>query len=113
MPDSPVAALTKSADKLSILVKFSYEISQENRLGPLLTLLANEVSRMLNADRSSVFIYDHESNELWSIVAQGLQGKELRFPADKGIIGYVLQTGQIVNIEDAYQDFRFNPDSDK
>jgi len=113
MPDSPVAALTKSADKLSILVKFSYEISQENRLGPLLTLLASEISRMLNADRSSVFLYDHETHELWSIVAQGLQGKELRFPADKGIIGYVLQTRQMVNIDDAYQDFRFNPESDK
>lgn len=113
MHDTPVVALTKSADKLSILVKFSYEISQENRLGPLLSLLATEISRVLNADRSSVFIYDRITHELWSIVAQGLQGKELRFPADKGIIGYVLQTGQMVNIDDAYQDFRFNPESDK
>lgn len=113
MLDSPAAALNKSADKLAILVKFSYEISQENRLNPLLNLLANEISRVLNADRSSVFIYDAVNHELWSIVAQGLHGKELRFPADKGIIGYVLQTGQMVNIEDAYQDFRFNPESDK
>ncbi len=113
MSDSSVMALTKSADKLSTLVRFSYEISRETRLKPLLTLLATEISRIINADRSSVFIYDKDTHELWSIVAQGLYGRELRFPADKGIVGYVLQTGQLINIEDAYQDFRFNPDSDK
>jgi hypothetical protein len=31
-----------------------------------------------------------DSNELWSKVALGIK-KEIRFPADKGIAGYVIR----------------------
>ena len=38
---------------------------------------------------------------------------EIRLPVGKGIAGYVAQTGEIINIPDAYKDSRFNPDIDK
>ena len=31
-----------------------------------------------------------------------------RVPIEKGIVGYVARTGEVVNIPDAYQDPRFN-----
>ena len=34
--------------------------------------------------------------------------EELRIPADKGLAGHVVQTGETINIKDAYSDGRFN-----
>eukprot|EP00128_Syssomonas_multiformis_P009871 Colp12_sorted_trinity150504_noHs@16541 len=39
--------------------------------------------------------------------------KEIRFPIGVGIAGYVAQTGEVVNVEDAYKDSRFNQQMDK
>lgn len=58
-------------------------------------------------------MYDKENNELYSKVATGLDTKELRIPADKGLAGHVVQTGETINIKDAYNDKRFNPNVDK
>jgi len=59
-------------------------------------------------------LYDQEHNELYSKVATGLDDvKELRMPADEGLAGHVVQTGETINIKDAYKDYRFNPDIDK
>lgn len=42
-----------------------------------------------------------------------MDSQEIRFPADKGLAGYVVKTGEPLNIPDAYNDPRFNPDIDK
>ena len=42
-----------------------------------------------------------------------MDSQEIRFPADKGLAGYVVQTGEPLNIPDAYNDPRFNPEVDK
>jgi len=68
---------------------------------------------MLNADRSTLFLYDEKTNELWSQVALGLESKEIRFQSYLGIAGEVFTTGKTVNIPDAYKDSRFNPDIDR
>jgi phosphoserine phosphatase len=66
---------------------------------------------ILDADRGTVFLYDEQSNELVSAHATGV--KELRFPADRGIVGEAAQTRQIISVPDAYADPRFNPEGDK
>ena len=38
---------------------------------------------------------------------------EIRLPVGKGLAGYVARTGEIVNITNAYQDPRFNPEIDR
>ena len=58
-------------------------------------------------------LWDKDTDELWSKVALGLDSsQEIRFPADKGLAGYVVKTGETVNIVDAYNDPRFNPEVD-
>jgi HD-GYP domain-containing protein (c-di-GMP phosphodiesterase class II) len=51
--------------------------------------------------------------ELWSRIAQGLRDLEIRFPMHLGIAGSVATTGETINIPDAYQDSRFNPEVDR
>lgn len=61
-----------------------------------------------------MFLWDKDTDELWSKVALGLDSsQEIRFPADKGLAGYVVKKGETVNIVDAYNDPRFNPEVDK
>lgn len=88
-------------------------LSQELDLDNLLQLLMDEVKDVLQADRCTVFLVDEKNNELWSRIGHGLEINEIRFPLDKGIAGYVVQTGEVVNIEDCYDDPRFNPEIDK
>ena len=63
----------------------------------------------LNADRTTIFIFDREPNELWAIVAKDENGKnlEIRFPANLGIAGEVATEKKVVNIPyDFYDDPR-------
>jgi HD-GYP domain-containing protein (c-di-GMP phosphodiesterase class II) len=101
-------------ERLSVLLHLAENLQAHLELDKLLFYTMEEVARILKADRCTVFLLDEESNELWSIVAMGIEkGKEIRFPATKGIAGYVAKTGEILNIPDAYKDSRFNPEIDK
>ncbi len=79
----------------------------------LLELIMSKTIELMDADRSTIFIIDQERRELWSLIAQGENMKEIRLPIGKGIAGYVAETGETINIPDAYQDTRFNPEVDR
>jgi len=99
-------------DPLVSLVKIGRSITALTDINVLLKVIAEETKNAMQADRCTVFIYDKEKNELWSKVALGMDSEEIRFPADKGLAGYVVKTGETLNIEDAYNDLRFNKDVD-
>lgn len=101
------------SDPLVSLVKIGRSITAVTDIDVLLKVIAEETKIAIQADRCTVFMYDKEKNELWSKVALGMDSQEIRFPADKGLAGYVVKTGEPLNIADAYNDPRFNPDIDK
>jgi len=107
------ADLESQVDRLYRCLEVGRAINSETELDRILQLVMAETTHLMGADRSSLFLLDRERGELWSRIAQGLKRREIRFPADKGIAGYVATTGQILNIPDAYQDSRFNPEVDK
>jgi adenylate cyclase len=64
---------------------------------------------MVDSDRTTFFLVDHAKQELWS-----MQGSiNLRFPMSKGLAGSVACSGEKINIADAYEDPRFNRETDK
>ena len=99
-------------DPLVSLVKIGRSITALTDINVLLKVIAEETRNAMRADRCTVFIYDKDKNELWSKVALGMDSQEIRFPADKGLAGYVVKTGETLNIADAYNDKRFNKDVD-
>lgn len=101
------------SDPLVSLVKIGRSITAVTDINVLLKVIAEETKIAIQADRCTVFMYDKEKNELWSKVALGMDSQEIRFPADRGLAGYVVKTGEPLNIPDAYNDSRFNPDIDK
>ena len=113
----PITHLSTHAhlkDPLIALVKIGQAVAAEKNIDSLIKTIAEETKEALNADRCTVFLYDRENNELYSKVATGLDDvKELRIPADKGLAGHVVQTGETINIKDAYKDERFNQNVDK
>lgn len=101
------------SDPLVSLVKIGRSITAVTDIDVLLRVIAEETKIAIQADRCTVFMYDKDKNELWSKVALGMDSQEIRFPADKGLAGYVVKTGEPLNIPNAYNDPRFNPDIDK
>jgi HD-GYP domain-containing protein (c-di-GMP phosphodiesterase class II) len=107
------SALATRVEKLTALLDIGKAMTSERNLDRLLQLILGEVTKVMEADRSSLFLVDKEKNELWSKIAQGLEVREIRVKIGMGISGYVAQTGQIINIPDAYADPRFNQEVDK
>ncbi len=90
------------------------DVTSEIDLSTLLQKVMFEATRMLKAERSTLFINDEKTNELFSRVAQGDAGiGEIRLPNHLGIAGAVFSSGKSVNIPHAYADLRFNPSFDK
>ena len=89
------------------------EVTHDINLGSLLQKVMAEVTRMLDAERSTLFLNDEKTGMLWSEVGQGLEAKQIRFPNHLGIAGAVFTSGQTINIPYAYADLRFNPAFDK
>jgi signal transduction histidine kinase len=74
----------------------------------MLSQIALKACEVMEADRCSVFIHDPVTDELWSTVALGMGGQVIRIPSRMGLAGASFQSGEIINLEDAYQDPRFD-----
>lgn len=84
--------------------------------------IMNYAQTLVDADRTSLFLVDNRTNELYARIfdiggsledsrSSNLQ-KEIRFPKTKGVAGHVATTGETLNIADAYHDERFNREID-
>ena len=89
------------------------EMTSDIKLGSLLQKVMSEATRMLNAERSTLFLHEEKTDELWSEVGQGLESMQIRLPSNVGIAGAVFKSGKTINIPYAYADMRFNPAFDK
>ena len=99
--------------RYQMLVSFGRKLVGVVRLRPLLTLLADEVRRIVGASRCSIFLVDAQGKELWTPVAHGLGGRDLHLPLGLGIISHVVLGGRPIRVAAAYRDPRFNPAVDK
>ena len=100
-------------EKIAILFDVSTSVARTLDLDKLFVEIVDKISKALEAERSSLFLVDRETNELWSKVAQQSELTEIRFPISHGLAGHVTRTGEILNIKDAYKDNRFLPIVDK
>ncbi|MBU1150436.1 MAG: GAF domain-containing protein, partial [Proteobacteria bacterium] len=89
------------------------EVTAEIDLGALLQKVMSEATRMLGAERATLFLNDEKTGELFSKIGLGLAATEIRMPNHIGIAGAVFTSRKTVNIPYAYADLRFNPAFDK
>ncbi len=92
----------KAITQLQFLVEASQVLNSTLDLGELLDLILKLARREIGADRGSVYVVDKDRREIFTILAQGLEQKEIRLAFGQGVAGHVAETGQIMNIADAY-----------
>ncbi len=105
--------MVASHEKMTMLLDIATALGETLDLPSLIHRIVTRMPEMLQCERSSFFVLDRETRELWSMEAHGAGAKEIRFPMSTGLAGHAASTGEIVNIPDAYQDPRFNPAVDR
>src|SRR5208282_3722762 len=95
------------------LLAITEALSTELHLDTLLARIVRATTQLLDAERSTLFIYDPRKDELWSRVAEGTEQRQIRIPANAGIAGAAFVSGDVLNISDAYTDPRFNQEIDR
>src|ERR1700739_3750454 len=108
-----VAALQNQLRHSEKLLNVARRVSGTESLDEILDALVETTSRAIGADRSSFFLYDPNTNELFSRSAQGIHRREIRFASDDGIGGAGFQPADPLIVDDAYADPRFHADIDK
>ncbi|HSE96939.1 MAG TPA: adenylate/guanylate cyclase domain-containing protein, partial [Blastocatellia bacterium] len=105
--------LRKRIDRSEYLLDIMRSFSSQLERDRLLPVIMEKITVAMQADRSTLFLVDKKTGELFSRVAQGDNVKEIRFPINVGVAGHVATTGETLNIKDAYSDPRFNQEVDR
>ena len=108
-----VERIRKAGDEEKDFLNVVSDITSQIELGSLLARVMAEATRMLDAERSTLFLHDEKTDTLFSRVVQGESVGEIRLPSSAGIAGAVFTSGQTINIPHAYADLRFNPSFDR
>lgn len=99
--------------RLSLLVDLAALLTREVDLDALLGAACERVAEALGADRASIWLVDAEHGDLVTRVALLPELPQLRQALGKGLAGYVAETGEIVRVDDAPNDPRFDPSADR
>lgn len=98
-------------DKVAfVLMKLTHLSVQKDREAYLRGLI-DLCAQATDAERCTVYFVDKERKELWSRIA-ARTAIEIRLPLGTGIAGQVAQTGETINVPDAYADPRFDRNVD-
>lgn len=111
--DRTVDLSKQHINKLNILIEAAKTVNSTLDIDKLLDVILQTAIKSIAADRGTLYLVDDLKGEIWSKVLSGTEVTEIRLPIGKGLAGYVAKTGEIVNIPDAYNDPRFNPEFDK
>ena len=106
---SPAQLLSEKQRQLDALREIAIALGTSMELDSLLRLVMRHVTALLDADRSTLYLIDRERNDMWSKVMQGETWMEIHLAIGQGLAGWVAAHGEILNIEQAELDPRFDP----
>ena len=112
-PDSTVMMM-KELDLPGVDGRLQQAVGGARKLRTICDILREK----LHAERATVYRFDEPRNELLTAVAHRdeVSGSDesllIRMPADRGLAGAALTDDDIIRVDDAYQDDRFNRDID-
>lgn len=94
----------------------SNQIIEKKPLSELLRSIFETSKQLLEAEASSLLLFDEETQRLVFYVAEGEKGtliKSKEISLGEGIAGWVAEKKKTVRIDDCYADSRFNPSFDQ
>ncbi|MCG6538036.1 MAG: hypothetical protein L7F78_25800, partial [Syntrophales bacterium LBB04] len=86
---------------LARLIGIASNLTAELEFDRLFPLVIGNVTEAMLAERTSMYVVDRERQELWTKVSEGV--KQIRLPLGQGISGRVAETGEMLNIVDAWE----------
>jgi PAS domain S-box-containing protein len=96
--------------KMTALMEISIVINSTRYLKQLLKIVMQSAERVMQAEASSVFLIDRQTDELYFEVATGPKEEEvkkIRLKKGEGIAGWVASTGLSLLVPDVSKDPRF------
>ena len=100
------------AEHLVAMLEMIKNINQAKTLSHATALVVDEACKTLRCDRATVFLVDSVNEQLVIKHSSNDDALDIRVPWNTGLSGHVYQTGETLNIPDAYKDDRFNQDAD-
>src|SRR5262249_42557499 len=100
-------------EKLLLLFDLSRAFSALMELDELLELINAETKEVFKAESCAILLVDETTGELFFPVSSDASPeiekrfRAIRFPADKGIAGWVVQNAKVVIVPDVTKDDRF------
>ncbi len=100
----------KMAATNEAMLRISLALPQYPDLGGLLDYVSSEIKGVLNVGGALVILLDEREKELYFLGtayedrAAQKRAKEIRYPADKGISGKVIRTGEPIIVPDTSKD---------
>ncbi len=107
---------TKASDGFeifSLLLSLFKDINNFGDKEGFIDSMLEEVLRLLNAQRASIYLINPDSNELEAIAAIGVDKDKLKFDYRKGVAGSVFTTGIALNIDATQNRNRINEEFDQ
>lgn len=105
-------ALVSGDERFRRCLEIQRRVSSEHNLARLAQLVMSEVTALLGADRSTLFLFDWDTMELRANFAEGVEGRALVVPLRMGIVGTAILRREVTNVPNAYASPYFNPEVD-
>lgn len=100
-----------SVDSMSTFIDVASALTSELEFDRLFPLIISKITEAMSAERTSLYVIDQEKDELWTKVAEQVDD-EIRVPIGDGISGRVAESGETINVVDAWELSYYNRDFD-
>ena len=110
---SKLLKLNKRLERAEFLLDMTREIAGFESLSEVLNRLIEITAGELDCERSTLFLNDEQTGELYSRVALGDLEREIRVLNDHGVAGYVFTHAESLTIHDAKSDPRHDQSIDE
>ena len=94
-----VARLRRRVERLQAVLDVAAHWQLSRDLNELLKEMAVTSTKVVRAERASIFLWDRQRKELIAHPALGADGQELRIPDDTGIVGEVIHSGEPLRVD--------------
>ncbi|KAJ3296375.1 hypothetical protein HDU79_006854 [Rhizoclosmatium sp. JEL0117] len=100
-------------EQYNLVIDSATSIRGASNVDELASRIIRDSKRLLNSDRSGLFLPDTETHDLISKIICNDSVQKIHLSVDKGIAGCTFRQGVIINVPNVLQDRRFNPEVDK
>jgi len=100
------------SERFGRCLEIQRKVSSERDLTQLAQCVMREVTALLGADRSTLFLFNWDTMDLRANFAEGVQGRELVVPLRMGVVGTAILRRELMNLTNAHTSPYFNPEID-